>query len=146
MIYAILFGLDFYTGLRSLLGILVLMSVVLFIASCFIYGVISDSEAVAEYKKDNTYEPDYDHQRTEVNLFKVAHVLYRKRYLVLALWAVYAFLPTSKTLYIASGIYAGQTIVEQVKGSPLANKAYQLAEKKLDELLADDNSSKTDKQ
>lgn len=44
-------------------------------------------------------------------------------------------MPAPKTVAIATGLYASEQIVTYIQDSPLAKKAYQLAEKKIDELL-----------
>ena len=45
------------------------------------------------------------------------------------------FAPSKDTVYIATGLYVGETMYNSYKDTPLAKKAYNLAEMKLNELL-----------
>lgn len=52
-------------------------------------------------------------------------------------------MPATKTVTIATGLYAGEQVVTYIQDSPLAKKAYQLAEKKIDELLEETKTKET---
>ena len=54
-------------------------------------------------------------------------------------------MPSPKTVNIASGIYFGEFIYDSVKNKPILEKAYKLAEQKLDELLNESTNSKEEK-
>lgn len=70
------------------------------------------------------------------NSFKLfsSYIIKRKWY-ILSLVSVTFLMPATKTVTIAAGLYAGEQVVTYIQDSPLAKKAYQLAEKKIDELL-----------
>lgn len=124
MIYLMLFGLDFYSNLISLLKFFSWVITVTCVISALVYWI---RYAEAYYIED---------QEKIVHGFRkfYSYITQRKWY-VLSLISVTFLMPAPKTVAIATGLYAGEQVVTYIQDSPLAKKAYQLAEKKIDELL-----------
>lgn len=56
------------------------------------------------------------------------------------LWAVCLlnlFIPQKQTMYLMTGLFVSNEVVTEISKSPLAQKAYKLAEQKLDEYLTE---------
>lgn len=49
------------------------------------------------------------------------------------------FIPQKQTMHLIAGLYLGNELVTEVSKSPLYEKAYKLAEQKLDEYLTESN-------
>lgn len=124
MIYLILFGLDFYDKLNELLNV-ISVSILSFCVIGFVIFSVLYSEAVnMKDKEDIVYR-----------VFSFSLYLYKQRWLFIFICSFTFLLPSSKTVAIATGLYTGEQIITYIQDSPLAKKAYQLAEKKIDELL-----------
>lgn len=124
MIYLMLFGLDFYNNLTKLLSFFSVVSIIVIILGTIIHLALY-GEAITIRDEEKI-----------INRFKLFsfYILKRKWY-ILSLVSVTFLIPATKTVTIAAGIYAGEQVVTYIQDSPLAKKAYQLAEKKIDELL-----------
>lgn len=138
MIYLILFGLDMYSGLTTVLFFLTLIMVILTVVSGFMMVMYEDSDQVYDYKQDPTIR-----LTDEGAIYWLrAKTLFSYRYIALCLCLLLAVLPNKDTIRLAIGIYAGEVIYTQVKDNPLAIKAYNIAEQKLNELLNDLDTKK----
>lgn len=124
MIYLMLFGLDFYSNLISLLKFFSWVIIITYIVIAIVY-LVRYSEAY--------YEEDLEKIAHGFQKFS-SYVIKRKWY-IFSLVSITFLMPAPKTVAIATGLYAGEQVVAYIQDSPLAKKAYQLAEKKIDELL-----------
>lgn len=124
MIYLLLFGLDFYNNLTKLLSFFSVVSIIVMILGTIIHLVL--------YGESITLD-DEEKIKNSFKLFS-SYIIKRKWY-ILSLVSVTFLMPATKTVTIAAGLYAGEQVVTYIQDSPLAKKAYQLAEKKIDELL-----------
>lgn len=132
MIYLMLFGLDFYNNLTTLLSFFSIVSIIVIILGIIIHLVLY-SEAI------NTYD-----EETIAYRFKLfsSYIIKRKCY-ILSIISITFLMPATKTVTIAVGLYAGEQVVTYIQDSPLTKKAYQLAEKKIDELLEETKTKET---
>lgn len=124
MIYLLLFGLDFYNNLTKLLSFFSVVSIIVMILGTIIHLVL--------YGESITLD-DEEKIKNSFKLFS-SYIIKRKWY-ILSLVSVTFLMPATKTVTIAADLYAGEQVVTYIQDSPLAKKAYQLAEKKIDELL-----------
>lgn len=74
------------------------------------------------------------------------YYIIKRKYYILFLIIITSLLPAPKTVTIAAGLYTGEQLVKYAQETPLAKKAYQLAEKKIDELLSEPESSNSNKE
>nr|DAV68793.1 MAG TPA: hypothetical protein [Caudoviricetes sp.] len=122
MIYLILFGLDFYEKFHALLftaSLLLSIGTLIGLAMRLILQPVNIDIA------DDTI----------LSAWNLAIKLFKLKKLTIFLVCFTILIPSPKTVNITTGIYAGEVVVDKVKDTPLAQKAYQLAEKKIDELL-----------
>lgn len=124
MIYLLLFGLDFYNNFINLLNF--------FTISAMLIGIIGTLTYMILY-----HEALYPEDRADIigKSWKFGAYIVKRKWYILSLISVTFLMPAPKTVAIATGLYAGEQVVSYIQDSPLAKKAYQLAEKKIDELL-----------
>lgn len=131
MIYLIVYLLDVYP---SFLGLLMVSAI--FVLA--IYGIkqiimFIAKEAYERYKQD----PNSTTRATReaYQWYLLAEWIPIKSYYVMILLALGVFLPSKNGLYIFTGLYIGEKAIDKMQESPLYDKAYKLAEAKLNELL-----------
>ena len=119
-----LFGLDFYSNLISLLKFFSWVIIITYIVIAIVY-LVRYSEAY--------YEEDLE--KIAYGFQKFSSYVIKRKWYIFSLVSITFLMPAPKTVAIATGLYAGEQVVAYIQDSPLAKKAYQLAEKKIDELL-----------
>ena len=124
MIYLILFGLDFYSNLVKLLTFFSIIVTITGVIGTFLHFVLySEATSIRD-------------EETIIRKFLLfGSYIVNRRWYILSLISITFLMPAPKTVVIAAGLYAGEQVVTYIQDSPLAKKAYQLAEKKIDELL-----------
>ena len=124
MIYLMLFGLDFYSNLVKLLTFFSIIVTITGVIGTFLHFVLySEATSIRD-------------EETIIRKFLLfGSYIVNRRWYILSLVSVTFLMPATKTVTIAAGLYAGEQVVTYIQDSPLAKKAYQLAEKKIDELL-----------
>lgn len=123
MIYLILFGLDFYEKFHALLFTVTLILSVIMLLALTIYLILRQDV------KDNSVDD------TVMSVWDMVLKTLKLKKLTIFLVCFTILIPSPKTVTIVTGLYAGEQVVTYIQDSPLAKKAYQLAEKKIDELL-----------
>lgn len=134
MLYTILFGLDFYQSLKNVLAVMQGLYFLGLVLSLFTISILA--EANYSYEKAVQEENEYYIKcyTSEAMAYKFCIGFIKKWWIgVLATLAFFA--PSKDTVYIATGLYVGETMYNSYKDTPLAKKAYNLAEMKLNELL-----------
>lgn len=134
MLYAILFGLDFYQSLKNVLAVMQGIYFLGLVLSLFTISILA--EAHYSYEKAVQEENEYyiKFYTSEAMAYKFCIGFIKKWWIgVLATLAFFA--PSKDTVYIATGLYVGESMYNSYKDTPLAKKAYNLAEMKLNELL-----------
>lgn len=134
MIYLLLFGLDFYNNLTSLLSFLSVVITCVGILGALFYSILYSEALNRKDKEDIVYKA-----------WAFGSYIVKRKWCILSLISVTFLLPAPKTVAIATGLYAGEQVVTYIQDSPLAKKAYQLAEKKIDELLEESQPKDKDK-
>lgn len=132
MMYAILFGLDFYQSFYFTLKVfLVLIS-----CGVVILGFFSPLIIAGRWTYLKAHEDDYDRKlyRNEYMASEIMLKIVKSVWLYLFI-LISIFIPSKETIYIATGLYVGESVYTAYKDTPLAKKAYNLAEMKLNELL-----------
>lgn len=132
MLYAILFGLDFYQSFYFTLKVfLVLIS-----CGVVILGFFSPLIIAGRWTYLKAPEDDYDRKlyRNEYMASEIMLKIVKSVWLYLFI-LISIFIPSKETIYIATGLYVGESVYTAYKDTPLAKKAYNLAEMKLNELL-----------
>lgn len=132
MLYAILFGLDFYQSFYFTLKVfLVLIS-----CGVVILGFFSPLIIAGRWTYLKASEDDYDRKlyRNEYMASEIMLKIVKSVWLYLFI-LISIFIPSKETIYIATGLYIGESVYTAYKDTPLAKKAYNLAEMKLNELL-----------
>ena len=124
MIYLMLFGLDFYSNLVKLLTFFSIIVTITGVIGTFLHFVLySEATSIRD-------------EETIIRKFLLfGSYIVNRRWYILSLISITFLMPATKTVTIAAGLYAGEQVVTYIQDSPLAKKAYQLAEKKIDELL-----------
>ena len=119
-----LFGLDFYSNLVKLLTFFSIIVTITGVIGTFLHFVLySEATSIRD-------------EETIIRKFLLfGSYIVNRRWYILSLVSVTFLMPATKTVTIAAGLYAGEQVVTYIQDSPLAKKAYQLAEKKIDELL-----------
>lgn len=130
MIYLLLFGLDFYNNLITLLNIFTIGTVSISLLGVVMYLVLYIEAVNNDIKDDIIYR-----------CYMFGYYIIKRKYYILFLIIITSLLPAPKTVTIAAGLYTGEQLVKYAQETPLAKKAYQLAEKKIDELLSEPESS-----
>lgn len=132
MLYAILFGLDFYQSLYYALKTFLIVVGICVALFAFFSPLFLDYR----WKYLNAPENSYDRSlyRNEFMATEIALKLVKNVWLIL-LVLIALFIPRKETVYIATRLYVGETMYNSYKDTPLAKKAYNLAEMKLNELL-----------
>ena len=129
MIYLLLFGLDLYQSFDKLIFITSFILNVLILIACavtlILFAGINDST-----------DPVIK------NVWELAQKVLKLKWLGIFFISLSTLMPSAKTVTIASGIYTGELIYDHLKDKPIAEKAYKLAEQKLDELLISTSSTK----
>lgn len=134
MLYLIVFALDFYSTLLILLEIMTGISILFLLVVVFLYK-LSDEKSVQNYIADKNYEPKTSVEKTEIETYKFAESIVRKKKWFMGLIIVTIFAPSTSSLYTALGVYVGKSLIENSQESPLATKAYMLLEQKIDRML-----------
>ena len=124
MIYLMLFGLDFYSNLVKLLTFFSIIVTITGVIGTFLHFVLySEATSIRD-------------EETIIRKFLLfGSYIVNRRWYILSIISITFLMPATKTVTIAAGLYAGEQVVTYIQDSPLAKKAYQLAEKKIDELL-----------
>lgn len=135
MLYLIIFGLDFYSTLLNLLEIMTCLSIVFLIVAFCAYELSQKEKSVQKYIADKNYVPKDNVEETEIDGYKLAKSVLRKKKWMLGVIIVTIFAPSTSSLYSALGVYVGKTLVENTQESPLTTKAYALLSNKIDEML-----------
>ena len=135
MLYLIVFGLDFYSNLLILLKILTVLSIITLIIAIPLYVYNSNTKYVEKYKIDPNNKDNNYYGGSEIRNYKISISILKKKTLMVSIIILTVLAPSDKTLYMALGIYTGQTVIEKVQNSPLATKAYTLLEQKINEML-----------
>lgn len=132
MMYAILFGLDFYQSLYFALKVFL----VLIGGGAVILGFFSPLFIAGRFAYLKATETDYERTlyRNEYIASEIMLKVVKSVWLYLSI-LIAIFIPSKETVYIATGLYVGESIYNSYKDTPLAKKAYNLAEMKLNELL-----------
>lgn len=132
MMYAILFGLDFYQSLYYALKVFLIVAGI----CAGLFAFFSPILLGYRWKYLNAPEDSYDRSlyRSEFMATEIAFKLMKNGWLIL-LVLIALFIPRKETVYIATGLYVGESVYNSYKDTPLAKKAYNLAEMKLNELL-----------
>lgn len=123
MIYLMLFLIDFYKKFHAIFSISTIFLTVFILLVLFIRLAMSKAVILNEADDLVLY---WWNLTGKVLKYKVS-IIFCICFAIL--------IPSPTTLNIATGIYVGEVVVDKVKDTPLAQKAYQLAEKKIDELL-----------
>lgn len=140
MIYLLLFGLDFYDKLVFVCYVISVLGLTSIVIGFLFYKFNETTYGVRQYLTNPDFEPDsFDYEQIVNYKFGLTLFSYKKKAIIFSLFT--ALLPSSKTITIATGLYAGEQLVKYAQETPLAKKAYQLAEKKIDELLSEPESS-----
>lgn len=142
MLYLMIFGLDFYSTLLILLKIMTGLLIFFLILASGIYELSRKEKSVQNYIADKNYVPKDSFEETEIDGYKLAKSVLRKKKWMLGVIIVTIFAPSTSSLYTALGVYVGKTLVENTQESPLATKAYTLLERKIDEMLEETNETK----
>ena len=132
MLYAILFGLDFYQSLYYALKTFLIV-----VGICAgLFAFFSPILFGYRWKYLNAPENSYDRSlyRSEFMATELFIKVIKNFWLIL-LVLIALFIPRKETVYIATGLYVGESVYSTYKDTPLAKKAYNLAEMKLNELL-----------
>ena len=132
MLYAILFGLDFYQSLYYALKTFLIV-----VGICAgLFAFFSPLFLGYRWKYLNAPENSYNRSLycSEFMATEIALKLVKNVWLIL-LVLIALFIPRKETVYIATGLYVGESMYNSYKDTPLAKKAYNLAEMKLNELL-----------
>lgn len=121
----LIFGLyfaDIVTGLTFVSSLVLIILGILALA--FILGLM--------------YEVDVDCPTKPGTLIRIFKMFYKKYFAVLV-FSVFTFtaLPSKNTVYIATGLITGKTVMEQVQTNPLYEKSMKLLEKKIDKALSE---------
>lgn len=139
MIYLIVYLLDFYPSFLGLLLTTTIFGIIIYVLKYIIMFISEEGYTI--YLKDNnrsSYYVDYKWHLLAKNVpLKVTHLILMVVLLTL--------LPSKKGLYILTGMYVGEKTLDKVQESPLYDKAYKLAEAKLNELLDGANLTLEDK-
>ena len=129
--YAILFGLDFYQSLYYALKVFLIV-----VGICAgLFAFFSPLFLDYRWKYLNAPKDSYDRRlhHSEFMATEIAFKIMKNGWFILVLIAL--FIPRKETVYIATGLYVGESVYNSYKDTPLAKKAYNLAEMKLNELL-----------
>lgn len=135
MLYLVIFGLDFYSTLLILLEIMTGLSIFFLILASGTHELLRKEKSVQNYIADNNYVPKDSSGEPELEVYKLAKSVLRKKKWMLGVIIVTIFAPSTSSLYTALGVYVGKTLVENTQESPLATKAYTLLSHKIDEML-----------
>ena len=129
MIYLVLLGLDFYDNLLRLLAFFSVIGIVIGIAGFGSYFILYNEAVQDSEKTDVIYK-----------IWSFGAYIVKKKYYLISLVTLTFLMPSPKTITLVTGLYVGEQFVTYIQDSPLAKKAYLLAEKKIDELLDETNS------
>lgn len=142
MLYLMIFGLDFYSTLLILLEIMTGLSIFFLVLAIGAYELSRKEKSVQNYIANKNYEPKNSLEETEIEGYKFAKCIMRKKKWIISVIIVTIFAPSTSSLYTALGVYVGKTLVENTQESPLATKAYTLLERKINEMLGETNETK----
>lgn len=134
MLYAILFGLDFYQSLITVFYLLTSVYVIGLIISITVVCINADFN----FKYENAVKDNNEYYISMyIGYAKVYQVCraFLKKWWIGVLVVLTFFAPSKDTVYIATGLYVGESVYNTYKDTPLAKKAYDLAEMKLNEML-----------
>lgn len=124
MIYFVLFGLDFYQKFHALL-----FTITLLLSIGTLIGLVM--RLILQPVNTDTTDD------TILSAWNLAIKLFKLKKLTIFLVCFTILIPTPTIMKLATGLYASEKVVNLVADSPLAKKAYQLVEKKIDELTSE---------
>lgn len=134
MLYAILFGLDFYQSLKTVFIVIQGLYFLGLVLSLFIISILTE----AYYSYDKAVRENHEYYikfyLSEAMTYKSCKGFIKKWWIGVLVTLTF-FAPSKETVYIATGLYVGESMYNDYKDTPLAKKAYNLAEMKLNELL-----------
>lgn len=136
MLYAILFGLDFYQSLKTVLFVAQCIYFVGLVLCLFTIFILAEAHYSYEKALQDGNEYYIKFYTGEAMAFKFCKG-FLKKWWIGVLVTLSFFAPSKDTVYIATGLYVGESVYNSYKDTPLAKKAYNLAEMKLNELLDD---------
>lgn len=134
MMYAILFGLDFYQSLKTVLFVAQGIYFVGLVLCLFTISILAEANYSYEKALQDGNEYYIKFYTSEAMAYKFCKG-FLKKWWIGVLVTLSFFAPSKDTVYIATGLYVGESVYNSYKDTPLAKKAYNLAEMKLNELL-----------
>lgn len=136
MIYLILFSLDFYRSLLLTLVLVATIGITLLFIALLTKSFNENKGSVVRWKENPDIKLSW-WERDEVAFYKLSKHILKYKTLITVCGILAILLPSKQTVYIASGIYVGQAVYDNTKENPVVQKAYKLAEEKLNELLTE---------